>query len=58
MPECFLCRYGTAESMGRSSIPCREETHERVKALKRGGETWDSLLNKMADQYDPEETHA
>jgi hypothetical protein len=26
-----------------------------VKSLKRGGESYDELLQKMAEQYDPEE---
>lgn len=37
-----------------SRIPCTKETRERIKSLKRGGETYDRLLSKMADQYDPE----
>mgnify|MGYP007039254477 FL=1 len=43
--------------MGRSRplIPCTEETRELVKAQKRGGESYDSLLRKMVSQYDPEQ---
>jgi len=37
-----------------SRIPCTTETRERLKSLKRGGEAYDELLNKMADQYDPD----
>lgn len=29
-----------------------------VKAQKRGGESYDSLLRKMVEQYDPEEAPA
>lgn len=36
-----------------SRIPCSRETLETVKSLKRGGENYDALLRKMADQYDP-----
>lgn len=43
--------------MGRSRplIPCTEKTRELVRAQKRGGESYDSLLQKMIRQYDPEE---
>ena len=37
-----------------ASIGVKAETHERVQSLKRGGETYDELLRKMADAYDPE----
>lgn len=38
-------------------LPCSEETREDIlRPLLRGGETWDSLLRKMAEQYDPKET--
>lgn len=37
-----------------SRIPCSKETREAVAAQKRGGETYDSLLQKMVEQYDPE----
>jgi hypothetical protein len=36
-----------------SRIPCSRETLETVKALKRGGENYDDLLRKMAEQYEP-----
>lgn len=35
-------------------IPCSRETRERVRAQKRGGENYDSVLRKMVEQYDPE----
>jgi len=35
-------------------IPCTEETRERLKDLKRGGEVYDDLLNKMVEQYNPD----
>jgi hypothetical protein len=34
-------------------IPCSAETRETVKAQKRGGESYDELLQKMIRQYDP-----
>lgn len=36
-----------------TKIPCSTETRELVKAQKVGGETYDELLPKMAEQYDP-----
>jgi glucan phosphoethanolaminetransferase (alkaline phosphatase superfamily) len=38
-----------------SRIPCSAETRESVKAQKRGGESYDELLQKMTKQYDPSE---
>lgn len=38
-----------------TSIALTPSTHRRLKRLKRGGETFDTLLQKMADQYDPAE---
>lgn len=35
-------------------IAVSSETRDLVKALKRGGETYDDLLQKMAEEYDPE----
>jgi len=37
-----------------SRIPCSRETRKRVKQQKRAGENYDSLLQKMVEQYDPE----
>lgn len=41
-----------------SRIPVTRSTLELVKAQKRGGETYDTLLQKMVKQYDPEERQA
>jgi glucan phosphoethanolaminetransferase (alkaline phosphatase superfamily) len=30
-------------------------TRDRLRAQKRGGETYDELLLKMLEQYDPDE---
>lgn len=38
-----------------TSIPVSPATRERLKAQKRGGETWDSLLQKMNERYDPDD---
>lgn len=37
----------------RASIKVSRETRDRVKRLKRAGESYDELLQKMANQYDP-----
>lgn len=39
-------------------IPVWSETRDRARELKRGGETWDQLLSKMVEQYDPDEPEA
>jgi len=35
-------------------LACSRETRRLVKSCKRGGESYDSLLRKMVEQYDPE----
>jgi hypothetical protein len=37
-----------------TTIPVSKDTREKVRALKRGGEPYDDLLQKMAEQYDPD----
>jgi len=36
-------------------IPLSETRRKQLKALKRGDETYDQLLEKMIEQYDPDE---
>jgi hypothetical protein len=36
-------------------IPLSETRRKQLKALKRGDETYDELLEKMIQQYDPDE---
>lgn len=36
-----------------SRIPVTVQTRQLVKAQKRGGETYDDLLQRMVEQYDP-----
>ena len=36
-------------------IPVTPETRDRVREQKRGGEDYDTLLQKMLAQYDPQE---
>lgn len=38
-------------------VPCSDVTKERLKAAKRGGETYDELFQKMLEQYDPAAAH-
>lgn len=42
----------------RVNIKVSPDTREQVKSLKRGGESYDQLLRKMAAQYNPEEAPA
>lgn len=42
--------------MTETTIPCQRETREQIiRPLKRGGESYDRLLRKMAEQYDPDD---
>lgn len=36
--------------MSQTTITLRLETRERLKAAKRGGETYDDVLNRMLDR--------
>ena len=35
-------------------IPASREARDLVREQKRGGETYDEVLRKMAEQYDPD----
>lgn len=37
-----------------SRVPCSEETRKALQHAKRGGETYDAMLQKMLDWYDPD----
>lgn len=37
----------------KTSIPISPETRDLARSRKRGGDTWDELLRKMLEQYDP-----
>ncbi len=37
-----------------TSIPCQRATLKELRSLKRGGETYDELLQEMIREYDPE----
>jgi len=48
----IMCREMSKAAEAR--LPCSDEVRRRVRAKKRGGESYDSVLRKMLDQYDPE----
>lgn len=37
---------------GHSTISVRTDTKTRIKRMKRSKETWDDLLNRLADSED------
>jgi hypothetical protein len=39
-------------------IYCSAETRDLVRGLKRGGETYDELLRRMAREYGPDAARA
>ncbi len=41
----------------RASIPCSHQTKEIARSLKRGQQTYDDLLRRMVEQYDPDTDH-
>jgi hypothetical protein len=42
-------------SSSEARIACSRQTRQLVKSKKRGGESYDELLRKMTEQYDPSE---
>jgi hypothetical protein len=46
---------GDTERNTDARIAVATETRDLVRSKKRGGETYDQLLRKMADQYEPTE---
>jgi tRNA uridine 5-carbamoylmethylation protein Kti12 len=34
-------------------VPCSQETLGQLRSLKRGGERYEDLLQRMINQYDP-----
>jgi len=43
------------ERKSTTRIPVTPETRDQVREQKRGGEDYDALLQKMLEQYDPQE---
>lgn len=46
----FMQIHSVDRDMGRTSIPCDQDTRDRVSAEKQEGETWDACLNRLVDQ--------
>lgn len=47
--------YGSmASARQKANIKCAHSTRDTLRGLKRGGESYDELLQKMAEQYDPD----
>ncbi|ADJ14832.1 hypothetical protein C497_05647 [Halalkalicoccus jeotgali B3] len=40
-----------------TTVAVSKQTHRWINGLRRGGETFDRLIQKMAAQYDPEEAN-
>ena len=40
---------GMSDSAARTSIKLYPDTHDRLQALKRDGESWDELLDRLAE---------
>lgn len=40
--------------VAKPRLPVYIETRSKIKAAKRGGETYDDVLNRMLEQYDPD----
>jgi len=52
-----ICHEVMPTAQSDSRIPVATETRENVlRPLLRRGQTWDSLLRAMAEQYDPDAT--
>ena len=42
------------ENMGEyTTIPVTPEMRNKIQSLKRGGESYESVLEKMLEEYDP-----
>lgn len=48
----------TADGKKDARIAVTTKTRNLVRSQKRAGETYDELLQKMVQQYDPGEAHA
>jgi hypothetical protein len=40
--------------MSKTTIPCDTKTRDRLKKLGRKDESWDDLLNRIADKLESE----
>lgn len=41
-------------TMAQTTLPVSFDTHEVVRSKKRGGETFDSLIRRVFDEYQPD----
>ena len=48
---------GDTERNTNARIAVSTETRDLIRSQKRAGETYNQLLQKMAEQYDPDEAH-
>jgi hypothetical protein len=39
-------------AQAETTLACSEATRDRIRAFKQGGESYDTLLQKMADAYE------
>lgn len=44
----------TMSTATETRVPCSEDTRNTLKRQKRAGWTYDELLQKMIDQFDPD----
>lgn len=44
-------------SKNRTTLACEKSTLRDLQKLKRGGISYDELLQQMIQQYDPQEAH-
>jgi len=41
------------QSMVETTLPVSHDTHEIVRSKKRGGETFDTLIRRVFEEYEP-----
>jgi len=42
--------------MANTTIPVSSDTHSLVKSKKRGGESFDDLIERVFEDYEPDST--
>jgi hypothetical protein len=60
VPDLFNNRNGfntrvSTYHMAETTIPVSTDTHEAVRSKKRGGETFDTLISRVFEEYQPDE---
>ncbi|WP_281241166.1 hypothetical protein [Halopenitus malekzadehii] len=40
--------------MAEATLPVSSDTHEVVQSKKRGGETYDTLIRRVFEEYQPD----